>query len=119
MPGGDAVSDYRVGPRWTRCSTCGMPRLAKPRGPVAARCHACQVVWRRKYDRARPSYNKAERASYFAAKKAAGLITNGKVKRGRPAGSRNTSHVTSAQVDAIREQVERMAASDPFYARSE
>lgn len=57
--------------------------------------------------------------SYFAAKKTAGLITNGKVKRGRPAGGKNQSLVTPAQVDAIREQVERMGQHDEWYAREE
>jgi hypothetical protein len=94
---------------------------AASRGVVASRCAACQAAWRKAFDRLRPSRNKAERAEYFAQKKAAGLIENGKVKRGRPAKSNRDrmNSVTRSQVDAIREQLDRMAASDLFYARSE
>jgi hypothetical protein len=85
--------------------------LAGRRGPIAARCKQCQHLHVQEFHRRRPSQTKAERASYFARKKAEGLLKKGKVKRGRPRKVKPESRTRSE----VREQVNLMQQSDPFY----
>lgn len=96
--------------REARCTVCRAVFVAGKRGPVAARCPSCQKAWRKSFDHLRPSITKAWRAEYFAAKKKAGLLKNGKVVRGRP-------KATRPRMGAAERNAMHLFPDDDFYRR--
>jgi hypothetical protein len=105
------MSNPIVGPRRARCRVCGGFFITGSRGPIAARCRSCQRKWTLEFQRSRPVQTKAERAAFYARKKAEGNLRGGKVKRGRPIQHRPESRTKSA----TRDQAILMSQADSFY----
>jgi hypothetical protein len=109
------MSNPLVGERAARCTVCGARFVTGRRGPVASRCTGCQREWLREFHRRRPVQTKAERAAFYALKKAEGNLKNGKVLRGRPPTKKHRFGQESRAASDCHEQLRLMSLSDPFY----